>query len=385
MRKDITSVAVLAALLLSSALGAAPLAIQISTNGPFVLASSGKPFVPRGFNYDRDFKFRLIEDYWQAEWGTIEQDFREMKALGATVVRVHLQFAKFMDGPDQPNRATLERLGKLVELAEQVGLYLDLTGLGCYRKAEVPAWYDGMAEPEHWAAQARFWEAVARTCAGRPGVFCYDLVNEPVVSAERRKPGEWVHPFGLEGFHYVQFINLDPAGRERAEIARQWTRRMVQAIRKHDRQHLVTVGLGIFEVSQPEGSGFEFARIAPEVDFLSIHIYPEEGKFEAATRVLKRCQVGKPVVIEEVFPLRCSTPSLERFLKGSEGLVQGWIGFYWGQTPAELKGSTNMNEQLTLSWLELFQKLGKSEGRDPKSERSPKAEVRTPKAANTAP
>jgi hypothetical protein len=33
----------------------------------FVLASSGTPFVPWGFNYDHEERGRLIEDYWDAE------------------------------------------------------------------------------------------------------------------------------------------------------------------------------------------------------------------------------------------------------------------------------------------------------------------------------
>ena len=49
-------------------------------------------------------------------------------------------------------------------VAERTGLYLDLTGLGCYHKQDVPAWYDQLSEPERWAVQARFWAAIARTC-----------------------------------------------------------------------------------------------------------------------------------------------------------------------------------------------------------------------------
>ena len=32
--------------------------------------------------------------------------------------------------------------------------------------------------------QARFWEAVAATCRNRPAVFCYDLMNEPIVTED---------------------------------------------------------------------------------------------------------------------------------------------------------------------------------------------------------
>lgn len=129
--------------------------VRVAGDGKgFVLADSGKPFTPWGLNYGN--AGRLIEDFWDTDWGTVVRDFRDMKALGANVVRVHLQFGKFMDGPDRPDVRALARLGRLLDLAEQTGLYLDLTGLGCYRKADVPAWYDRLTEDDRWAAQARF-------------------------------------------------------------------------------------------------------------------------------------------------------------------------------------------------------------------------------------
>ena len=176
----------------------------------FVCAASGRAFVPWGFNYDRDYKFRLLEDYWEAEWPTVVEDFREMKQLGANVVRIHLQFARFMDAPDRPNARALECLGRLVKLAEETGLYLDLTGLACYRKKDVPAWYSALGEIARWQAQARFWEAVAKTCAGSPAVFCYDLMNEPIVPSGKRTPGDWLT--GRTGWVHLLPIHLARSG-----------------------------------------------------------------------------------------------------------------------------------------------------------------------------
>ena len=42
--------------------------------------------------------------------------------------------------------------------------------------------------------------------------------------------------------------------------------------------------------------------------------------------------MGKPVVIEETFPLKCSTAEFEQFIDGSKKHAAGWIGFYWGKT-----------------------------------------------------
>ncbi|MGC3968458.1 MAG: hypothetical protein QM775_14100 [Pirellulales bacterium] len=85
----------------------------------FVLAKSKRPFKPWGFNYDRDARGRLLEDYWDAEWSTVEADFAEMRALGANVVRVHLQFGKFMRSEMEANPAALEKLAALLRLAER--------------------------------------------------------------------------------------------------------------------------------------------------------------------------------------------------------------------------------------------------------------------------
>jgi Cellulase (glycosyl hydrolase family 5) len=320
----------------------------------FVGASSGRRFTPWGFNYDRDCKSRLLEDYWKTEWPTVEQDFHEMKQLGANVVRIHLQFAKFMEAPDQPNAASLDQLGRLVKLAEQTGLYLDLTGLGCYRKRDVPAWYTDMSERDRWAAQARFWEAVASRCAGSPAVFCYDLMNEPIVPAGKRKPGDWLTG-ELGGFNYCQFISLDQAGRRRPAIARRWVARLAGAIRKHDRRHLITVGLLPGSAGANGGlSGFAPAAIAPKLDFLCVHVYPKSGQLEQDLKTVQGVQVGKPVVIEETFLLGCNGRELRQFIEGSRKYAAGWIGFYWGQTPAELSKSKSIGDALMAAWLKLF-------------------------------
>jgi hypothetical protein len=75
----------------------------------FVLIPSGAAFTPWGFNYDRDYRHRPIEEYWNAEWATVELDFRQMKALGANVVRLHRQFAQFVESPGKPNQINLAR------------------------------------------------------------------------------------------------------------------------------------------------------------------------------------------------------------------------------------------------------------------------------------
>jgi len=350
--------ALLAAIALcASALAAAPPSPWIAVNPDgkgFTLKPWNRAFTPWGFNYDHDEAGRLLEDYWQREWPKVEADFQEMRDLGANVVRVHLQYGRFMDATNQPNAAALARLGRLLTLARRNGLRLDLTGLGCYHKADVPAWYDALTEPQRWQAQAAFWEAIARTCASNSAVFCYDLMNEPVVAGAPRKPGDWLGP-PFAGKHFVQFVTLDPAGREPASIARDWIRTLTAAIRKHDRRSLITVGLVDWSLERPGlRSGFVPERVAAELDFLSVHLYPKQGKVTEALETLRGFSAGKPVVIEETFPLEAPMPEFTEFMDRSRGVASGWLGFYWGRTPADLSGARGIGDVLTRQWLEFF-------------------------------
>ncbi len=322
----------------------------------FVLSQSGTPFVPWGFNYDHEGDGKLLEDYWDDQWPTVETAFREMKGLGANVVRIHLQFGRFMESPAEPRQSSLDQLGRLVKLAEETGLYLDVTGLGCYHKPDVPPWYDALGEQERWQSQGVFWKAVAKTCAESPAIFCYDLMNEPVVAGGDQKREDWLGP-GFGDKHFVQYVTLDRAGRERPEIARQWIHTLVTAIREHDKRHLVTVGLVPWSLDRPGlTSGFVPEKVADELDFLAVHLYPEKGKVEEAIETLKGfAAVGKPVVIEEIFPLKCGAEELGDFIDRSRQYAAGWIGFYWGKTPDELRPAKTISEAITLSWLELFQ------------------------------
>lgn len=297
----------------------------------FVLGESGKTFAPWGFNYVGDFG-KIVEEYWAEDWPRVEKDFREMRRLGANVVRLHLQLGTYMTTPQHVDAAELERLRRTLDLARDVGLYLDLTGLGCYHLAQVPPWYDQLGEVDRWQVQAKFWEAIARTCAGHPAVFCYDLINEPVVGNAKEGDHPWL--LGeLEGMYFVQRISHDLAGRSREAIAEAWVRKMVKAIRKHDTEHWVTVGVipwaQVFSGAKPV---FYSPEVARHLDFVSVHFYPKSGEVEKAVEALAVYDIGKPLVVEETFPLSCSLDELDQFMKQTDDRVEGWISHYFGRT-----------------------------------------------------
>ena len=329
--------------------------ICVSPNGAsFVHAESGAKFVAWGFNYDHDDAGRLIEDYWQKEWPTVVEDFKEMKSLGANVVRIHLQTGKFMNTPTSPDKASLDRLARLVKLAEKTGLYLDITGLGCYHKKDVPKWYDAMDQTQRWNTQALFWEVVAKTCATSPAIFCYDLMNEPILSGANKKETDWLAG-DFAGKHFVQRITLDLAGRTQEQVAKAWVDRLVAAIRKHDKRHMITVGVIPWVHSFPKAKPLFYSKqVSANLDFASVHFYPKKGEVDKALTALSAYDIGKPLVVEEMFPLHCSIEELAAFIDASRSFADGYIGFYWGKTIEDYNQKSDLPSDLTKSWLKYF-------------------------------
>jgi hypothetical protein len=333
--------------------------VRVSDDGTYFVRGPGaERFVVWGVNYDHDRDGRLIEDYWHDQWATVVDDFREVRELGANTVRVHLQLGKFMEAADRPHAGNLARLADLVKLADETGLYLDVTGLGCYHKQDVPTWYGELSEAERWKVQQRSWRAIAEVCHASPAIFCYDLMNEPILPGE--KPAtEWLGG-ELGGKHFVQRIALDRAGRTPMEIAKAWVAGLTSAVRGVDRRHLITVGEIPWALEfKGATSTFHSPEVGGPLDFVSVHFYPKRNQVDEALAALRVYEIGKPLVVEELFPLRCSVEEVGQFIGGSRGFADGWISFYWGQTIEENRHGTEISHAIMVKWLEHFQSQAK--------------------------
>jgi len=75
-----------------------------------------------------------------------------------------------------------------------------------------------------------------------------------------------------------------------------------------------------------EMAGIPPAKIASDVDFFAVHVYPERGKVKVALDSLTRYKIGKPVVVEETSPLKCSVMDLSDFIQSSRNIASGWLG-----------------------------------------------------------
>jgi len=316
--------------------------IRVSDDGRhFVGARTGRRFAPLGFNYDHDEHYRLLEDYWHDEWEKVVADMHAMRGHGANVIRIHLQLAKFLRSPTEGDERELAQLDRLIKLAGDIGVYLDLVGLCCYHSWEVPEWYDAMDYSDRWTVQAFFWEMIAKRYCNESAIFCFDLMNEPVVPGKKRPERGWL---GKEfaGKSYIQFITLDGTTGNRSDTAKEWLQQLRHAIRRYDRKHLVTVGLVDWSLpSSPMKSGFFPRKILDEVDFICAHLYPEAGKPEEMLKILKGFCVGKPVVIDETFHLKCSVAEHEWFLSEAAKYANGFMMFYTDFLPERIDNGRN--------------------------------------------
>lgn len=323
--------------------------IRLAADGDgFVGQPSGDRFVPWGHNYASvDLLKRLADDP-----DRVRREFGEMKAAGTNVARIHPEMPRILIGPDKANPVAIDQLKTLLEIAEDSGVHLMITGLACYQISDRLDWYDSMGEPDRWATQAFFWETIAATCVDSPAVFAYDLVNEPAAVG---KPSDGWYTGKMGDVEFCQRLSLNPGERDGDELFRQWTGEMVSAIRKRDPAHLITMGM------LPFPGAYKVA--AEQLDFVSPHLYPKTGKVDNEIELLKRFDWGKPIVIGETFPLSCSVDEEREFLLASRKFADGWLGHWPDESPSELadmreKGTATIHSAIWLSWVELFREIG---------------------------
>ncbi len=175
-----------------------------------------------------------------------------------------------------------------------------------------------------------FWRLFAQRYRGRNVIFAYDLLNEPEI--------RWNPP---------KDADVLACQRSREDIADEWTRRQVAAIKAVDPAALVTIGLIQWSVPAllpgvKHYSGFRPARQAKFLDFMEIHFYPldhKPGDFEARNWAYLESVVrevaapGKPVVVAEFGWNRAGDEEQQarwcgRAVERTAGPACGWLN--WG-------------------------------------------------------
>jgi len=283
----------------------------IRARGSRFYFDDGTPFFAIGVNYEGwyDRCWRMWEDDL-FDPRLIERDFAKMRWLGVNTVRIFVQAPLARD----ILRGEWRKLDAVVEIARRYRVFLLVT-LWDYQASLSEA--------------VRVAELIAQRYANETIILGYDLKNEPpvelIASVEgwraylKRKYGSveeldraWrrVNPrYGLaeaerRGFEHIGLPEEAWDSPRWADFMRYlnealegWIRAQVEAIRRHDRNHLITVGYNDIRLAVLPANEL--------LDFISIHTYFNELREEGqrpSLMVLDFLQAlfpGKPVVYEE--------------------------------------------------------------------------------------
>ena len=315
----------------ASASGKTP-RIRVDAAGQGFVDTAGQRFVPCGVSYYRPGTGWAPQLWKQFDAEATRRDFQRMKRMGLNVVRVFVTFGSFYTQPGELDPAGLAAFDRMLELADEAGLYLHPTGPDHWEG--MPPWTQGLGDVLHnvgneagLKALEEFWRMFAGRYRGRSTIWAYDLRNEPAVawdSPESRVKWDAWRTAHQQALVPVPDKQAAPSAiladyqRFRESLAGAWVARQAQAIRAADPEALVTVGLLQWSVpaqSMPmtQYTGFRPELIARHLDFMSLHFYPlakgvyryENQAAEDANLAVLECMArecakpGKPLVIAE--------------------------------------------------------------------------------------
>lgn len=403
--------------------------IRITADGRGFETEQGKPFVPFGVNYFRPGQGWAPQLWKKFDAEATRKDFALMKEFGVNCVRVFLTYGSFLMETNRVSPEALAKFDGFLALAEEAGIYVHPTGPDHWEG--LPEWAKGdrIADEVVLNALAEFWKQFAARYRNRSVIFAYDLLNEPEVKWDtppmREKWNRWLEKKYTGADQLAQSwgatnqnlklgsIPIPPkedcAGcarlldfqHFREDIADDWTRRQVTAIKAADSQALVTVGLIQWSVPSVIAACWHYSAFRPErqarfLDFMEIHFYPlanghyeykntdEEAKnlayLEGVVREVAR--FNKPVIIAEFgwygggkLNYGNHAPATEeqqaqwcrKLVESTAGLACGWLnwGFYDQPEAGDVSQLIGLvkADGTTKAWGREFQQLAERYGK----------------------
>lgn len=362
----------------------------------FAEKDGGATFTPWGCNYYDPFTGWPPRIWEQFDAGRVSAHFDDIRAIGGNVIRVFTSLTNLLKGPRRVSREGVAKMERMLELAGGHGIRVIWSGPGQWEGA--PAWwreqslYEGYARPDLIGAQQAAWRGIAKALKGHPALFSYELHNEPFspwkpTPAVREAWSRWrarhapgapqEAPFPAEPLAADWNVHFQ---RFREHVADEYVKRMTEAIRSQDDTHMVTIGLhqksAPFDWYPPDPyAAFNPHRLAPLVDYTSVHYYPhhafhpniyrdpyetEEGMRETlwhARAVVRYMRSGgKPVVLEECgwygggsillngreHPERTERDQVtwcKGLVEATKGDACGWLFWPYRDTPSSLDSS----------------------------------------------
>lgn len=369
---------------------------------------TGKPFIPMGCNYYDPNAGGWPPKIWMYfNRKRVKQHFQMMEDLGVNAIRVFVSWASFMPTKGRLSAKALDRCSELLSMAKRCGIRVNFTGPDFWDG--YPKWlspedfvgYQHFVDRNYFDAHSGFWKLFAAYYGDEETIYGFDLVNEPFmpwfgkrieklwnrwledkfdsISELRKRWGRrapkplWFG--GVPAPHNVrergsQFLIDYQTFRE--EMALRWVRNTVEAIRRVNKHHLITVGFHqssfpLEEIIPSRYTAFNPHVLKPYIDYVALHWYPFgnpftvsfspfdlPGNLEKSLATLlanvRYHNVGKPIIMEEfsyygggspifwggILPYRTEEEQEEfsrRFFETTMSSCAGWLNWPLQDTP----------------------------------------------------
>jgi len=361
----------------------------------------GHPFVPVGCNYYPNDVGWAPQMWKRFDPKVFRSDFALMKDLGVNTVRLFIPAMSIQPRVGEIAETELDKIEQVVDLAESNNMRLILDGMDGW-EGNPPYWFEESKEfgkvldpysttEAHRALEA-YWAAMCQRFGDRSAVMAWSLKNEPVICwaslSMKSRWNQWVERrYGDESSLKTAWGrvpdgksigNLDIPPNEgcegdarlydyqlfREQVAREWCKIQVNAIRQHDTNHLITVGhiQWSFPLKRP-GDPSTYSAFNPQIlddilDYSSIHFYPLVGdplssdkaftdNIKYLRAVVDYAYTGTPVVLEEFgwygggraqqHPERTQSDQAKwntALMQNTMDLCCGWLNWGLKDTPA---------------------------------------------------
>ncbi len=213
------------------------------------LVVDGQPFVVAGVNYYPKTSPWLL--FWpEYKAPDTVKDLDTIQALGLNTVRIFISYADF--GGDVITSKELIKLTHFLNQAQVRGLKVIVTLFDHHTDHSV----------SNWAGDDRHLAALIPPFAEHPAILAWDIKNEP----DR---------------DYA--FNTQP-------LTEAWLRHIATTVRRHDPNHLITIGW-----SQPEAA----VALTDVVDFVSFHYFEDLADYSKRLAQLMATVDPKPVLLQE--------------------------------------------------------------------------------------
>ncbi|HOB90969.1 MAG: beta-galactosidase [Bacillota bacterium] len=357
------------------------------------------PFVPIGVNYFAQGIGWAPKVWTQFRPDAFKEDFPLMREMGMNVIRVFLSIAPFIPEDKVLSDEAMSKCRTMLDLAAEHDIRIIFSGPSAWEgtpdwmRAPDRTWQDYFTDEQILDNLDYFYQEFGKEFGDHPALFSYDLSNEPHMVWDRPSRREaWIR-YLKEKYGSLAELNAAWAPRARIDdwddiqvaadandrnspiiwdyqmfknyLSRNFIERCVNAIRRHDTNHMVSIGCHQGTVAFDMGIPSRYFAFDPHfvgdlLDYISIHWYPYDDRMDIfddpknfeknmafLMGAIKYMYVGKPIILEEYglygggvapdFPWRKPFKYISQetqadwvlgVMERSKGFCSGWLN--WG-------------------------------------------------------